>query len=98
MRNKILIVSAQAEDREQLEQILQEIVDEGGELFLTEKREDGLAIFNKEQPLLIFLDSALVGKEGDWMHREAHIILLGSKKELQQKSEDFLIKPFKHQQ
>ena len=47
MRNKILIVDANQEDREQLEDILKEIVDAGGELFFADNRADGLEILKK---------------------------------------------------
>ncbi len=98
MRNKILIVDADRQDREELEQILQEIVEEGGELFFADKREDGIAILKKEQPQLVFLDAHLVGEEDNWIHEGVHIILMRNKHELQQKSEDFVLKPLKRYQ
>ena len=63
MRNKILIVDINKEDREQKKMILQEVVDAGGELFFADNREDGLTILRKEQPQLVFLDPALAGDE-----------------------------------
>jgi DNA-binding response OmpR family regulator len=94
MRNKILIVDANVEDREQLEQMLQEIVEEGGELFFTEKREEGVAILKKEHPQLVFLDATLIGEKSAWMHEGIHVIFMQRKHDIQQKNEDFLLKPF----
>jgi DNA-binding response OmpR family regulator len=99
VRNKILIVDANAEDREQLEQILQEIVEEGGELFFADKREDGLAILKKERPPLVFLDAPFVGEDkGVWEHEGVHLILMLQKSEARQTKEDFVLKPFKRHQ
>lgn len=95
MRNKILIVDANNEDREQLENILQEIVDAGGELFFADNREVGLAILKKEQPQLVFLDAFLAGDENSWIHENVQVILMCSKHALHQTSEDFVVKPLK---
>jgi len=94
MRNKILIVDAHAEDKDQLEQMLQEIVEAGGELFFTEKREEGIAILKKENPQLVFLDVNLIGEKSAWIYEGVHITLMQSKNDIQQKDEDVLFKPF----
>lgn len=98
MRNKILIVDDNANDRDELEQILQEIVEEGGELFFTEKREEGIAILKKEHPQLVFLEANLVGEKNAWIHTGVHVILMQSKNDLQQTTGDFLLKPLKRYQ
>ena len=95
MRNKILIVDANQEDREQLEDILKEIVDAGGELFFADNRADGLEILKKELPQLVFLDSDLAGDLNAWIHDKVHVILMRSRHEVQQKGEDFVLKPLK---
>jgi DNA-binding NtrC family response regulator len=77
VRNKILIVDANMQDREQLEQILQEIVEEGGELFFVDKREDGLAILKKEHPQLVFLENSFLGDdEKAWIQEGVHLVFM----------------------
>jgi DNA-binding response OmpR family regulator len=99
MRNKILIVEAAVQERDQLEQMLQEIVEEGGELFFAGTREDGMAILKKEQPQLVFLDASFLGEgEGVWVHEGVHVILMRRKHELRQIEEDFVLKPLKRHQ
>jgi DNA-binding response OmpR family regulator len=95
MRNKILVVDADQEERGQLELILQEIVDAGGELFFADTREDGLAILKKEHPQLIFVDAILAGEESAWVQPQVHVIFLCGKREQQPKQGDFILKPIK---
>ncbi len=99
MRNKVLIVDANLQERQELEQILQEVVDEGGMLFFAEKREDGLAIIAKEHPQLVFLDTHLVGEnEDEWVEKGVYIVVMRARNEPHQKSEDFVLKPLKTHQ
>lgn len=99
MRNKVLIVDADPKDRQQLEHILQEVVEEGGELFFAGKREEGLAILVKEHPQLVFLDTQLVGEnEDEWIEKGVHIVVMCERNEPHQRSEDFVIKPLKSHQ
>jgi DNA-binding response OmpR family regulator len=95
MRNKILIVDANHEDREQLETILQEVVNSGGELFFADNREDGLAILKKEIPQLVFLDASLAGDVNGWIHEKVQVIFMCNKHEQNRKNEDFVVKPLK---
>lgn len=76
MRNKILIVDANPQDKEKLEQILQGIVEEGGELIFVDKKEEGLAILHKEHPQLLFLDDPLYGEKKIWEHQGTSILLM----------------------
>ncbi len=96
MRNKILVVESDAEAREQLEQMLQEVLEAGGELFFTQNREDALAIIAKEQPAIVFLDPRLVG--GDlavWKREGVHLVVTG---EAKRDGADFLARPFEVEQ
>lgn len=95
MRNKILIVDTHEKDRKELEQILQGIVKDGGELFFASSRREALKILKKEHPQLVFLDVALLGKDEDlWVKTGASIVLICSKDRLQEQGEDFIVKPF----
>lgn len=99
MRNKVLVVDANPDERAELEQILQDVVDAGGEIFFAERREDGIAIMKKEHPQLVFLDSSLVGEnEDEWVYGGVHIVVMRFKNEPHQKSEDFVLKPLKAHQ
>ncbi|MCC5831858.1 MAG: hypothetical protein JJU12_02300 [Chlamydiales bacterium] len=99
MRNKVLIVDSDSGVRQQLEQILQEVVEDGGELFFADKREDGLAIIAKEHPQLVFLDAPFVGKDEDeWMKEGVHLVIMRDRRDTQHKSEDFVLKPLRSHQ
>ena len=95
MRNKILIVDSHERDRKELEQILLGIIKDGGELFFSSSRGEALEILAKEHPQLVFLDAALIGKDEDvWVKTGAYIVLICSKDRPQERSEDFVVKPF----
>lgn len=99
MRNKVLIVDSNPKECQQLEQILQEVVEDGGELFFADKREDGLAIIANEHPQLVFLDNRLVGdNEDEWVEEGVHVVVMRDRHEPHQKSEDFVLKPLKPHQ
>lgn len=99
MRNKILVVDADKEERRELENILAEIVEAGGEIFFADKRGDGLEILKNERPQLVFLDASLVGEnEDEWILEGVQIIVMRDKHETDQKSEDFVVKPLKAHQ
>lgn len=97
MQNKILIVGGSAREQSTLEEILQEIVEEGGELLFTDNKEEGMTLLYKENPQLVFLDLSLLGKDvHSWSNEGSHIILMGHPNELQHHPEsDYLMKPFK---
>lgn len=81
MRNKVLIIESDPERQERLEEILQEIAEEGGELFFAETRESGLTILKKEHPQLLFLDTRLIGRD-EWTHEGVHVVFMDSKDHL----------------
>ena len=54
--SKILIVDDEPHIRLLLEQTLEELEDEGVELFLVEDGEEGLRVIRQEKPDLVFLD------------------------------------------
>ena len=54
--SKILIVDDEPHIRLLLEQTLEELEDEGVELFLAEDGEEGLRVIRQEKPDLVFLD------------------------------------------
>lgn len=91
MRNKVLIVTG---DPETFEQMLQEVADQGGELIFAKSREEGLAALHQEKPQLIFLESALIGKEEDvWVSSGAHIVVVRPEGQVCQRSEDCVVRP-----
>lgn len=99
MRNKILIVGAKLQGEDELEGMLQEVVETGGELFLTETTEDGLTILQKEKPQLVFLDARLVGAHHEkWVCKGVHVVLMRHKHEPDFGMEDSLIKPVRYRQ
>jgi hypothetical protein len=92
--NKILIVSMRLEEREQLEQILQEVIEEGGELLFADRREEALEIVTKEHPQLVFVDNDLAGNKQDWINEGTYVVWMGLAHELPEVGEDRLVKPF----
>ncbi len=76
MRNKILIVGVASKEKEELETILQEIADEGGEIFFADTKEEGLAILKKERPQLVFLDENL---SAEWSQDLGELVLISKK-------------------
>lgn len=94
MRNKVLIIDADPAVHEVMEQILQEVVRKGGELLFAHTQAQGISLFEKEKPQLVFLDSSLVGENEDvWVKRGVHVVLMQPKQQTHQKSEDFILKP-----
>ena len=99
MRNKILVVESDLAAREQLENILQEIVEEGGELFFTDKREDALAIVKKERPAVVLLASNLMGEsKATWIQEGVRVILTLPRGVSDSSGEESLSKPFRPNQ
>ncbi len=99
MQNKILIIDADPKDRQKLEEILQEVVQNGGEILFADKREEGLALLSKEHPKLVFLDTNLVGEnENEWVKEGVHIVVMRRSDEKEQRSEDFVLKPLQRRQ
>lgn len=98
MRNKILIVDEQVEDREELGQILQEVMEEGGELFFADKREDGIAILKQEIPQLVLLNFTMEGDKKEWTYEGVHVIYMRPRHAGEQNQEESIFKPFKRAQ
>lgn len=98
MINKILIVDSNEKERSQLEKILQEVIQKGGEIIIAEKREDGLAIIERDHPQLVFLDARILGDKKEWELKGVHIVVMRGKNEEQLPDEDSILKPFKAQQ
>ncbi len=99
MRNKILVVERDAAAREQLEVILQEIVEEGGELIFTQKQEDALEIIKKQHPPVVLLESKLAEEDrGAWNLEGVHVILTYPRGTTAPAGSTHLFKPFKAHQ
>ena len=99
MRNKILVVERDVAAREQLETILQEIVEEGGELIFTQKQEDALEIINKQHPPIVFLESRLAEEDREaWNLEGVHVILTYPRGTTAPADTSHLIKPFRAHQ
>ena len=97
-RNRILVVESDSAAREQLDNILQEIVEEGGELIFTQKREDALEILKKQRPVVLLLDSRLRGNHAAWNLEDVHVIILLERGDTATAGEDHLFKPFRANQ
>lgn len=99
MRNKVLIIGTNKKESEELETILHEIVEEGGELFFTDSVEDGWTILKKERPQIILLDELLVSDDPKiWEQEGGHLIIMQKKHERISHDEDFVYKPFRSHQ
>jgi DNA-binding response OmpR family regulator len=100
MCNKILIVENELAAREQIEQILQGIVEEGGELFFTHQREEALSLIKKERPQIVFLDISLIGEDrAVWAQQEGvHLILTLPSTVKPLRGEEWIVKPFQSDQ
>ena len=99
MRNKVLIADAHKKDQKALELILQEVLQEGGELLFADTTAVALEILATERPQLIFLDYALLGSDEDiWVKWGAQIVLTCNRNIQPEQGEDVLLKPFEPQQ
>lgn len=92
MQNKILILDSDPKVLQLIEQMLEEVVQAGAELFLTRRAGDALIILKRECPQLIFVDQALMGQEkGMWHQTGVHVVFTG---DAAIAGEDCLVKPF----
>ncbi|MFZ0566121.1 MAG: hypothetical protein WAM28_08060 [Chlamydiales bacterium] len=99
MRNKVLVVEMDPKEQRELEMMLLEVAEEGGELFFAQNRESGLEILNKELPQLVFLDFALIGEnEEEWIHEGVRIVLMCHRDDPYPKDKDVMLKPLKARQ
>jgi hypothetical protein len=77
LRNKILVVEHEEADRVELESILQEVIEEGGELIFSQKKEEALEILHKQHPIIVLIESKYIEEDPQAWHVEGvHIILI----------------------
>lgn len=95
MRNKVLVVTSNPLEYAQFEMALQDVVNEGGELFLTQNKQEGQLILKKERPQILFLEAQFM--DANWELNETHLVLLW--KEGEQKSgRNYLMRPLKEKE
>lgn len=96
MYNKVLIVASDPEIRNQFEEGLDEIVNEGGELFFAQDQMTALEILEKEHPQLVFWDTAVQFPKEKYRKKKSHFVLVCERHEME--GEDVLVKPIKNRQ
>jgi DNA-binding response OmpR family regulator len=110
MNKKILIVDDEVHIRALLEQALEDLEDEGVEIFLAREGEEGLRIAREEKPDLMFLDIMMPKKngyevceeiKGDPELKDIYIIMLTAKGQAadrvrgeEVKANEYITKPF----
>ena len=110
MEKKILIVDDESHIRMLIEQTLEDLEDEGVELLFAENGEEALALIEKEEPNLVFLDVMMPKMNGmEVCHKvkkelkmtDVYIILLTAKgqevdrqKGLEMGANKYMTKPF----
>ena len=110
MARAVLIVDDEQHIRLLIEQTLEELLDEGVELYTAADGNEALAAISAQQPDLVFLDVMMPGRSGLDVTRAvradpaisgAHIVLLTAKGQAQDQeaglaagADQFLTKPF----
>jgi len=110
MNKKILIVDDEVHIRALLEQALEDLEDEGVEVFLAREGEEGLRVAREEKPDLMFLDIMMPKKNGyevceeikrDPELKDIYIIMLTAKGQAadrvrgeEVKANEYITKPF----
>jgi CheY-like chemotaxis protein len=110
MARAVLIVDDEQHIRLLIEQTLEELLDEGVELYTAADGDEALAAITAQQPDLVFLDVMMPGQSGldvtravraDPSIRGAHIVLLTAKGQAQDQeaglaagADQYLTKPF----
>ena len=110
MNKKILIVDDEVHIRALLEQALEDLEDEGVEIFLAREGEEGLRVAREENPDLMFLDIMMPKKngyevceeiKGDPELKDIYIIMLTAKGQAadrargeEVKANEYITKPF----
>ena len=110
MARAVLIVDDEQHIRLLIEQTLEELLDEGVELYTAADGDEALAAIAAQRPALVFLDVMMPGRSGldvcravraDPALAGAHIVLLTAKGQAQDRAEgldagadEFLTKPF----
>jgi two-component system alkaline phosphatase synthesis response regulator PhoP len=110
MSKKILIVDDEVHIRALLEQALEDLEDEGVEIFLAREGEEGLRVAREEKPDLMFLDIMMPKKngyevckeiKGDAELKDIYIIMLTAKGQTadrergeEVKANEYITKPF----
>lgn len=110
MARAVLIVDDEQHIRLLIEQTLEELLDEGVELYTAADGDEAMAAIAAQRPTLVFLDVMMPGRSGLDVCRAvradpelagAHIVLLTAKGQAQDRAEglaagadEFLTKPF----
>jgi len=110
MARAVLIVDDEQHIRLLIEQTLEELLDEGVELYTAADGDEALEAIAAQRPALVFLDVMMPGRSGldvcravraDPELARAHIVLLTAKGQAQDRAEglaagadEFLTKPF----
>ena len=88
MAPKILVVDDEAHITQLIEQALEDLEDEGVELFIARNGEEALQIIEKEKPGLVFLDVMMPKVNGfevcntvknEWKMNDIYIVMLTAK-------------------
>ena len=98
MQRKILVATANQQEAEQIEEILTEFLEKGGELLWAKKRDEALRLLKESKPQILFLDNALVGKSDEWLVGNTQIILIRNIEDNAMHGEDFVDRPLKKEQ
>lgn len=98
MNKKILIISSDQKEKEKIEKIFEDVIEKGGELIFTSKKDDFLALLKKEHPDLVFVDSDMIENDALGDTEEMHVVWIRKKGEQQIEGQDTLFKPFTTQE
>lgn len=98
MSKKILIVSADPEEKMHLDKALSSVVEEGGELFFAGVKQEALDLIEREHPQLLFLEESFLEEESFWKKKCPHVFFLCKKRAETENKKDCLFKPFKERQ
>lgn len=88
MNTKILVVDDEAHITQLIEQALEDLEDEGVELFIATNGEEALTTIEKEKPRLVFLDVMMPKVNGfevcntvknEWKMEDIYIVMLTAK-------------------
>jgi len=74
MKYKVLIALEKEAERAHFEDVLQEIVQKGVELFFAFDLAGALLIIEKEKPSLAFVQSSWLSNESDWQKEGVHLV------------------------
>lgn len=95
MRNKVLVVDNDFRVKSAFEEALKDFIAEGGELFITDRLDAGVKIFQKEHPQLIFVSTQINDFDQAVLESLSSSIVLLSKEELIKNRFPTMTKPLK---